>query len=61
MAAHYDVTKSTFRANGIDGDQPRMMHAWPYRDLTHRARIRGEAVTRLLALCGKARSAKGAH
>ncbi len=31
-------------AYAIDGDQPRMMHLWPYKDLNERARIRGESI-----------------
>lgn len=33
-------------AYALDGDQPRMMHVWPYKDLNERARIRAEAVAK---------------
>lgn len=33
-------------AYALDGDQPRMMHVWPYQDLIARARIRGESVAK---------------
>lgn len=33
-------------AYALDGDQPRMMHIWPYKDLQERGRIRSEAVAK---------------
>lgn len=33
-------------AYALDGDQPRMMHVWPYKDLNERARLRGESVAK---------------
>jgi len=46
LPARIEMSPVLTAAYAIDGDQPRMMHVWPYRDLNERARIRGEAVAK---------------
>lgn len=33
-------------AYALDGDQPRMLHIWPYKDLNERGRLRSESVAK---------------
>ena len=46
LPARLELSPMLTAAYALDGDQPRMMHVWPYKDLNERARIRGEAVAK---------------